>query len=158
MYYNFVKETNEVKKPEQSRSEIEEKIKKGERLNGITFVESTEDLKELADIDENYEEKSDVINIRYTPSKKISPKQNPLIRSSEDAQALMAFVENKICAMDSEIREDGNIKPDPISDTSINSCAYCDFAQICGLDGEIKVKKISGDAKEIWKKIKGEEE
>lgn len=158
MYYNFVKETNEVKKPEQSRSEIEEKIKKGERLNGITFVESTEDLKELADIDENYEEKSDVINIRYTPSKKISPKQNPLIRSSEDAQALMAFVEDKICAMDSEIREDGNIKPDPISDTSINSCAYCDFAQICGLDGEIKVKKISGDAKEIWKKIKGEEE
>lgn len=156
MYYNFVKESKAVKKLEQTYEEVFQTVSKNERLQGITFVDSFD---ELADIDENYNENSSVINIRYTPSKSISPKQNPHIRNHEDGNALMEFVENKICQMDAEIRKEGNIKPRPLTDnTTFNSCDYCDFALICGLDGKIKAEKLNAAPKDFWSKIKGEEE
>ncbi len=123
-------------------SEAEDKIMKEFRLSGYMVGEDSEET--ILKNHKEFDGYSDVISARATKSGYSTQR---FLNSAE-----YEYITNKVlerCGEFSDHILSGNFEISPLTDMSISSCEYCDYASCCGFDPKHNscryVKKITKD-------------
>lgn len=138
-------------KGEMTDSEIEKRITKSLRMNGL-LLDNLEMVKEM---DSEIEKSSDIIPVTIKKDGTISKSQSS-VATLEQFQLLRKYVKDTIEELCEQILE-GNIDINPCKKKNKNSCEYCIYTAICQFDTSIKDNKYrilqDKPEEEIWKAI-----
>ena len=138
-------------KGEMSDIEIEERIMKSLKMNGL-LLDNPDIIKGM---DNEIEKSSDIIPATLKKDGTLSKSQSS-VATLEQFQLLRKYVRDTIAKLCEEILE-GNISLSPCKNKTRDSCKYCVYSAICQFDTAIKDNKyrIMKDKteEEIWKEI-----
>lgn len=150
-----------IERPEGDYSEetIRKTILEQLKMSGL----SNADKKVLALIDRAFEKeasvKSSIIPVELTAKGEFGAYSQ--VAAGEDFKVLAQFVRGQILKEGTEIME-GRIEAAPYRFGDKTGCDYCEYAGICGFDQKLPGSEYRNlaklDRREIWEKIKGEEE
>ena len=161
--YNKLKD-NIVQGNRDNRDEIDEKISKEMRLNGVVILDTTVDDKEnehfdisdavLMDKDIEFEGKSSYLKVEL--KKDGEPKKNQDIISRTDFSKMTEYVKKKIISTDTEILK-GNIEILPCGDGKLSACDYCEMSEVCLFDkNKDSIRSLCKNEEEAWEIIDNE--
>ncbi|MBI6874141.1 helicase-exonuclease AddAB subunit AddB [Clostridium aciditolerans] len=138
-------------KGELSDSEIEKRIMKSLKMNGL-LLDNLEVIKEM---DSEIEKSSDIIPVTIKKDGEISKSQSS-VATLEQFQLLRKYVKDTIAELCEHILE-GNIDINPCKKKNKNSCEYCIYPAICQFDTTIKDNKYrileDKSNEEVWQAI-----
>lgn len=138
-------------KGELTDSEIEKRIMKSLRMNGL-LLDSLDVVKEM---DSEIEKSSDIIPVSIKKDGTISKSQSS-VATLEQFQLLRKYVKGTIGQLCEQILE-GNIDIEPCKKKNRNSCEYCIYPSVCQFDTSMKDNKYrfleDKPEEEIWKAI-----
>jgi helicase-exonuclease AddAB, AddB subunit len=138
-------------KGEMSDSEIEERVMKSLKMNGLLL----DDPDIIREMDNEIEKSSDIIPATIKKDGTLSKSQSS-VATLEQFQLLRKYVRDTIANLCEEILE-GNISLSPCKNKTKDSCKYCVYSAICQFDTSMKGNKyrIMKDKTEedIWKEI-----
>lgn len=159
MMYNKLKDII-VESEGEDKKEIDKKISKEMRLNGIVILESDEndkpDISNVVKMDSDIESKgeSSYLNFSLTSKGEISMQSEYLKRV--DFDKLQEYVKRRIIKTDNEIMS-GNTKILPACDKSSSACDYCEMSEACLFDKNLdSVRNLCTDAHTAWEIIEDE--
>ncbi|MBC2579470.1 helicase-exonuclease AddAB subunit AddB [Clostridium sp. DJ247] len=138
-------------KGEMSDKEIEERITKSLRMNGLLL----NDPSIIKEMDSEIEKSSDIIPATMKKDGTLSEAQSS-VATLEQFQLLRKYVRDTVEKLCEEMLE-GNIDIRPSKKKNKDSCEYCIYSSICQFDTSMKdnrykVLKDKSD-EEIWKEI-----
>jgi ATP-dependent helicase/nuclease subunit B len=138
-------------KGEMPDSEIEERITKSLKMNGLLL----EDLDIIREMDNEIEKSSDIIPATIKKDGTLSKSQSS-VATLEQFELLRKYVRSTIAKLCEEILE-GNISLSPCKNKIKDSCKYCFYSAICQFDTSMRGNRyriIKDRAEEeIWKEI-----
>jgi ATP-dependent helicase/nuclease subunit B len=138
-------------KGEMSDIEIEERIMKSLKMNGLLL----DDPDIIREMDNEIEKSSDIIPATIKKDGTLSKSQSS-VATLEQFQLLRKYVRDTIANLCEEILE-GNISLSPCKNRVKDSCKYCIYSAICQFDTSMKGNKYrvikDKTEDEIWKEI-----
>jgi len=138
-------------KGEMSESEIEERIIKSLKMNGLLL----DDPDIIREMDNEIEKGSNIIPATIKKDGTLSKSQSS-VATLEQFQLLRKYVRDTIANLCEEILE-GNISLSPCKNKIKDSCKYCIYSAICQFDTSMKGNKYriikDKTEEEIWKEI-----
>ncbi len=159
MMYNKLKDII-VEAEGEDKENIDKKISKEMRLNGIVILESDKneqpDIANAVMMDSDIELKgeSSYLNFSLTSKGEISKRSEYLKRP--DFDKLKEYVKRKIIKADNEILS-GNTKILPACDKSSSACDYCEMSEVCLFDKNLdSVRNLCADTDTAWEIIDNE--
>lgn len=154
IYYNKVHNKLMDLALDTGEEEITKKRIAESRLDGVTFVNSDDELW-YEDLRLKDKEASDFLNIAYKVNGEL--RKNDSIHSEKEAQGLLKFVEEKVVEIDKKIK-DGEISCSPYKQGTNLACAYCSFSDACAFCDEKTPREKQGNAKTVWEELRGDTE
>jgi ATP-dependent helicase/nuclease subunit B len=141
-------------KSQMSDSEIEERITKSLKMNGLLL----NDPNVIREMDREIEKSSDIIPATMKKDGTLSEKQSS-VATLQQFQLLRKYVKDTVSSLCEDMLE-GNIEISPCKKQNGSSCEYCVYSAVCQFDTSIKYNKyrVLRDRadEEIWKKIEEE--
>lgn len=138
-------------KSEMSDEEIEERIMKSLRMNGLLL----DDPDIIREMDREIEKSSDIIPATIKKDGTLSKAQSS-VATMEQFQLLRRYVRDTISSLCEEMLE-GNIGVNPYKKKNKNACEYCIYSSICQFDTAIKGNKYrifkDKSDEEVWNNI-----
>lgn len=119
-----------------SEEEAQQMLLKSLRPDGLVNREE----RIFRSMDEELEGKSDVIPVELKKSGELSEARSH-VATTEEFELLGRFVEREIKRQGQAIY-DGDVRVNPYQNGTKNSCAYCPYGGICGIDGKIPGYKV----------------
>ena len=108
-------------------------------------------------MDEEFEQKSDVIPVELKKSGELSARSS--VASAEEFEILSEYVNHSIVEAGNEIYH-GNVEISPFVEGQLSSCDYCPYKSVCGFDIKIKGfqerKPQKMDKKDIFERMESE--
>ena len=147
IFYYAMKDPIVDQKHGESEEELEKRILKELRPNGLVNAES----EVVEALDRSLEKTSEVIPVAR--NKDGSYSRYASVASEEQFLTLSKFVEEKMRAIGCAILE-GDVKINPYEKKGKTACDYCEFKDICGFDRKIpgmhyrRLKELDPD--DIW--------
>lgn len=147
IFYYAMKDPIVDQKHGESEEELEKRILKELRPNGLVNAES----EVVEALDRSLEKTSDVIPVAR--NKDGSYSRYASVVSEEQFLTLSKFVEEKMRAIGCAILK-GDVKINPYEKKGKTACDYCEFKDICGFDRKIpgmhyrRLKELDPD--DIW--------
>lgn len=149
LYFKLDDPILKVKK-DLSDKEIEEKIMKQLKMNGLLL----DDIQVIREMDREMEKSSDIIPVSVNKDGTFSKSSS--VATLEQFQLLRKYVKNTIASLCEEILE-GNISLSPCKSKTRDSCKYCVYSSVCQFDVSIKGNRyrVINEKKEeeLWQEI-----
>ena len=147
IFYYAMKDPIVDQKHGESEEELEKRILKEPRPNGLVNAES----EVVEALDRSLKKTSEVIPVARNKDGDYS--RYASVASEEQFLTLSKFVEEKMRAIGCAILE-GDVKINPYEKKGKTACDYCEFKDICGFDRKIpgmhyrRLKELDPD--DIW--------
>ncbi|MGN0354392.1 MAG: helicase-exonuclease AddAB subunit AddB [Muricoprocola sp.] len=154
IFYYHVKDPVVSAEANESMEEVEKKLLRELRLNGIVNEE-----KEIYQaMDQHMEKSSDVIPVTVNKDGSLSRLSKAV--STQQFERLARFVQDKMQKIGKQIM-DGEITANPFERKTQTACDYCVYHSVCSLDRKLpgthmrRLKELSEE--EIWERLEKEQ-
>jgi len=157
VFYYQVKDPVVAYKPRESKEELERRILKELRVNGLVRAEAEILTRLDKECSPNEQKTSLAVPVTYNKNGSLSKASSAA--DKEQFQLLSSYVVHKMKELGRDILS-GNAKALPYESGKKNACMYCTYKSICGFDEKIpgyqyrRLKSLKQD--DIWQCIKRE--